>query len=80
MKHLHPTEIPPREVVRSMSPTMLKHLDAIAQGEKVTNQQRVEDLADRILITFTYQHGRKIPANLTDHGERVLKEWKTNGR
>lgn len=80
MKHVHPTEIPPREVVRSMSPIMLKHLDAIAQGESVTNQQRVEDLADRILITFTYQHGRKIPANLTDHGERVLKEWKTNGR
>lgn len=63
MKHIHPTEIPPREVVRSMSPTMLKHLDAIAQGESVTNQ-----------------HGRKIPAHLTDHGERVLKEWKNNGR
>ena len=63
----------PMDVLGSMSPTMLRTLQNVAGGKRVTNQARIRDLFHRGLITIRVKDSRMIPETVTPLGAVVLR-------
>ncbi|MGP5578638.1 hypothetical protein [Corynebacterium flavescens] len=59
-------------VVRAMSPTMLRTLQLVASGRRVSNQARIRDLFNRGLITVVHKDSKMVPELLTELGSAVL--------